>query len=295
MDKELALRNLISNYTDVYGSVTLTDKSLSNPLLGLRDNENPHLFTGQAAMLILLNNLQTSIYFQKFYDNCHWHNQVTNVISDGKVVLGLYTRFPDPYRFLPGHHGISWDEMVGLCLKAVLLNQPEIINNMIDYGVKHNWAFIDEAPFTDPLPSINRLTEIWRKLVYVLKNDPKNSRKDHKEIDYLSRIRQPKERAFYRALSTKHTPGIADLLFLYKGIVTSSFGDKNDTSTKIISFYKIKALDMVGHDNFVYRLIKQFFLSKLKSVYGKYPLEELYKIYFKDGNHPFHSLAKGIV
>jgi hypothetical protein len=290
MNKQIALYDLITSYMDSYGGVTLTNKNLSNPLDGIRDNENSHLFTGQAALLIHLNNLTESIYFAKFADNVSWH------LTLNQVVPGLFTRFPDPYRFSDGHHGISFDEMAGIAFQALIINRRDILDDIVTYGKNHNWAFIDEEPGADPIKMAGGdLKSAIKKIIKVFKSgDAKLARKEHDVVDYLSRVRQPRERAFYKLLSTKFKPSYFELLNMYFGLIGSSFGEANDTSTKIIGFYKIISLDMIGHKSLLYKLTKFIFKRRMHKLYGDCTLNALTMIYFKDVNHPFHRLTEDL-
>lgn len=291
--KEQALFTLINDYTDVLGAVTLSPKTLFNPLIGQFGNENPHLFNGEAALLLRLNYLENSIYYEKFVANGLRHLESTQVVSSGKAVPGLYMRHP-PYLYGTSHqdwHALSRDEHAGMTYLSAAIGKPEIMKEIIQYGKEHNYAYIEERPGYDPIKVAGgnvfaSIKKIW-DLVKTKNSD------DDIFLDALSRIRQYNDRSFYK-IGAKEEPSAFESIQMSIGILLSAFTAKEDTSGKIMSFFKLVTFDILGYKTPTSRIIRKVFDIRLRRQYGNDYMAEIFKVYFKDTNHPFHRLVQGI-
>lgn len=284
--KEQALFRLLNDYIDVLGGTTLTHKSQSNPLDMKWNNENVHLFNGEMALLIILNNLQDSIYTEKIIANYKRHLMSCRVVVNGKIVPGLFARHPDPYKFTSEFHGLSRDEHAGIAFLCVATRDNRVMKDIIDYGKLHNYAYIEENPGFDPIKEAGgAFFATIKKLI---------KRKDDPLIKQLSRIRQYNDRSFYKLIA-EESPSFFELFQMYIGILMSEYSEREDTSGKIMSFFKLKSLELIGHKSKLFTLVKYLFKKRMISLYGANYMREVVFIYFKDTNHPIHTLIDGIV
>ena len=284
--KEQALFTLLNDYIDVYGGTTLTHISQSNPLLGQYNNENQHLFNGEMALLIKLSELENSIYYEKIIANYLRHLELCQVVTSGRKIPGLYARHPDPYKFSDEFHGLSRDEHAGMAFLSVAIDRPIIMQEIIEYGKQHNYAYIEEEPGYDPIKAAGgNLLAAIKKIFY---------NKEDKLVQRLSRVRQYNDRSFYK-LCAGESPTIFELFQMYIGLIMSSASSKEITSGKMMSFFKIKSLDLVGHNTILFRITKAIFRLRMRYLYGNNYMKAVAEIYFKDKNHPIHTLIDGVV
>jgi len=246
--------DLYNVYLDYYGRVTLYPKSFSDAKNQIYDNENPNLFSGQAAILLTLCNLYDIDFKQKF-------NKIAKFCE---VMPGLHQRQPV---MEPDRHTISHDEHNGLCMLSVCNGDIKTINEIIEYGEKHGWVFADEKPGAKL--SDNLLWYIWR-------------------------VRQPRDRAFYRLCAGKKA-GLIGVISLAVSSILSALKPIEETSGKNMSWFRFKTLQLLNHPSFILKHTEKLFNWILRRKYKKYYfMEECIKIYFKDPNHPFHGLIKGL-
>jgi len=177
------------------------------------------------------------------------------VKMDGVPVPGLYSRHPDPYRLREVHHGISWDEMNGLSVLSKIFDL-DVSTGIVEYGSQNGWVFIDEEPFT------------WK----------------------ADRVRQGRDIAFYKITAGYKTVPWNVVWMLVSHAITS-FKEKGDTSGKLMAWMRLETIKDLS---LLYLVAYEMFMWKMRMTYGKYPLSELIKIYFRDPNHPFHRLAQGM-
>ena len=256
--KELAAEKLRNEYTDPYGRQTLYKAGLTDPQNRHFDSENQNLFSGQALMFLHLNKLMTwrdIDNYRRGLDAC-------------KIMPGLYSRYPKYYTN-PDRHGISHDEMTGISVGCIAINESNIPKEMVCYGEKHNWIFIDENPDA--------------QLFSPLSNFKK----------YISRVRQPKDRALYRLASGQKISLFAKLNVLV-GSYLATRKTADHTSGRIMWFHKFKALEILGNDSKILKFARNLFNKKNTEVFDNEGwIEDCYKIYFEVG-HPFHELVKGL-
>lgn len=285
--KEQALFTLLNDYTDVLGGTTLTHKSQSNPLDMKWNNENVHLFNGIMSLLIKLNGLEKSIYTEKIIANHKRHLTSCRIVMSGRTVPGLFSRHPDPYKFTQEFHGLSRDEHAGMAFLCVALEDNSVMKEIIEYGKKHNYAYIEERPGLDPIKEAGgSLFVTIKKLLGRKKDDPL--------IKQLSRIRQYNDRSFYKLIAGE-SPSFFELFQMYIGIIMSAQSPKEETSGKMMSFMKLKSLDSINHKSSLYTLTRIIFRRRMLSLYGPNYMKEVAIVYFLDKQHPIHTLIDGIV
>jgi len=287
--KQQALQRLYANYTDYYGMVTLYNSSLSHSEQGLYDSENQHLWSGEAAILIQLNDLGRPLKLEQGYEGAL---VATRATIDSKPVFGLYSRHPDPFRFSKDFHAVSLDEYNGI-LYYTSTRKGEmdyIAHDILAYGEKNAFAYIDEAPNTNPLKEAKE-QGVWTTIKQIY--DYLKNKRESKVVEHLSRIRLPRDVAFYRIMAGE-SPKFLEMTHLVIASILSSFTSPEDTGGKLLTYFRYRAMNNKGYNNIILNLSEKIFTRQLRKQYGEYYLSELIKIYFKDEHHPFHTLAEGI-
>lgn len=289
-DKIQAALTLINDYTDEYGRTTLNKAYLSK---GGYDNENPNLFTGEGALLLRISKLLGNDELN-YRVSCNIENAIRSV----QRMKGLHGRHPRVSNQPYVHRGVSWDEHNGIMF-MVAVNQRlrYVANEIIEYGEKYNWAFIDEAPGTNPYK------EVWANKLQFLKSVLSlvqgGNINDHPLVRNFSRIRQPRDRGFYKIMSTKYTPSIIEVLSLAVASVLTSRTPYNITSGAIQAYFRFLAIESTEFykrhkfKGALLKLAKRLYMRNITRTYGKTPLNAMISIYFKDKDHPFHVLSEG--
>ena len=256
--KKLAAEKLRTEYTDIYGRQGLYPASEADPENFIFDSENQNLHSGQAIMFLHMNKLMTWSDIENFHRG----------LNTCLIMPGLYSRFPKVYDD-PTRHGISHDEMTGISIGCIAVNDQSIPEQMIKYGENHGWIFIDENP--------------GAKLFSPLSNFKK----------YIGRVRQPKDRALYR-LAAGQKISLFEKLNMLIGSYLSSKRPSNHTSGRIMWYHKFQAIKILGNDSKILNFARKLFHKNNIKAYGHEDyMEDVYKIYFREG-HPFHDLVKGL-
>jgi hypothetical protein len=66
----------------------------------------------------------------------------------------------------------------------------------------------------------------------------------------------------------------------------------DNISTKVLWYFRFKFLEMTGRETTLTKLAKRFYKYKETKRYGKDFEKELFKLYYKDTNHPFHKMIE---
>lgn len=285
--KESAVNRLFTDYHDHYGRTTLYKADLTQTMMGHFDNENPNLFDGIAGLLIALNKLPVSKYF------VHGARGLAAVLvhdDEGYEVKGLYGRHPQQYTT---YNTVSHDEYNGITYKCAVIQEfrKSVMNDIVEYGKDHNWCFVDTSPKAKPLNSIFKSPFSFFQALTALIS---GNRDGNQALYQLSHIRQPDEIAFYKIVSTKYKPSLFELLFLAVGLILTSRKPKGNTSGKIMAWGKLRSMELVHFSHPITDYAKKIFFKNLTNMYGEEYLSELFKIYYKDQNHPFHVLVRGL-
>ncbi len=70
----------------------------------------------------------------------------------------------------------------------------------------------------------------------------------------------------------------------------SNAKEPNQTSGKLLNFVELYPLK----NDKVFGIFWRIYISKMKSMYGEFFMEELTKIYYQDENHPCRLASKGV-
>ena len=243
-------RRIMSSWTDKAGAITL------NESLGEQDSENALLFTGEVALLCRLLGLGETYFWATIWRAVR-ARQIENY-------PGLFNRYAD------GTHdrSTSWDEYNGLMFIAMSFNPiTPLAAEIVEYGSKHNWAYINESPGTAP--------SLWRPSTW----------------KYLGRIRQPRDTCFYK-ICANVKPSWAEITWLAQSMKLDSCDTVEETSGNIMAWFRYKAIMLAGFEHETIENAQKFWDIRIAKQYGDKPLIEMFKIYFKNAEHPLHELAQ---
>lgn len=255
------LKNKVKrDWMDVYGFITLNPAAGSNPLLLQYDSENQIHFSSIYYTLInLLGNLD-----YEDHKNIHKALSFISVKDNGTTIPGLFSRHPDPYSTSPQHHGISHDEMNGLVVLKSFTYRPYSYKDVYDYGKKYYWSYIDEAPYSHPFQSWDNFKK------------------------YIGRVRLPRDVCFYK-FKAGVSPNFLEWGHLIVTALLTTLSSKETTSGKILAFMRFMNFP---RKHWFYKVIYPLFSKIMKHKYGEFYMEEVFKTYFTQPNHPFHELIK---
>jgi hypothetical protein len=299
-----AIKRMQKDYTDVHGRVTFYLAEHSDPENSRYATQNNNLWTGEANILMYLTQDVPSDLYSIQHDN--FYRSLRSVT----IEPGLITRHPDPYRFTEYYDPVSLDEYAGICYSlAVFQESRHEADQMVEYGKKHHWAFIDDIPGTDPLESVKKvgLLSVFftflKTLGYIVKSKLTGSydkgtmeqiMHENQGLKDLSRIRLPKDRLLLKATSLNAKPTFSEQLWLLVSTFMTTRKRNDETSGKCLAFFKFKALKALNYQPFLVRMAKKMFHRRMKKKYGDNYMEKVFREYFYDINHPFHTLIKGL-
>ena len=279
-----------NQYSDKIGRITL----YHNGDYPKHRSENQFLWSGEFNIMLLLHSKQTNEFkarFEKSLMACGVKDTLNRRVN------GLYSRHPDPYRF--EGHGVSWDEYNGIMFSCATFPHFRFIaNSIVNYGHQYNWAYIDEKPYTDPLEEAyekpwGTLRELFSILIgkNAQREDPDTS---NQVINYLSRIRQPRDRGFYKIVSKNEKPRWIEVFHIMIASLLTSKKSREHTSGKKMAWFRFQTLRVLGYRSRMINYAWKKFNKRMIKMYGDDYMAEIYKIYYKDTNHPFHTLIKGL-
>jgi len=254
---------------------------------------NPHLYTGEAAILLYMNGLLTDVdmlRFSKGYAAC-------------RAVPGLFSRHPDPWRFSEHYDVVSHDEYNGLIFSSAAtlsIGKPqyEVATEICDYGSKNYFQFLDKYPganffnkfFKNPIKAFKTVKKMF-------KVDEKGREAFDPDYQALPYQRQPRDIAFYKMISPRYKAGFFSLLYFCLANIISTYKKKEYArgTSKILAIFRHEALRISGNDNFLTKLTRKIIYRKLRKLHGDEFLHYYMVLHFNaEPDHPFHDLSKGI-
>jgi len=281
--KQQAADRLFNHYRDWFGRTTLYKADIEQTGLGKFDNENPNLFDGLTGILLAVNHLPLERYAK-------WGQaSLQNVLVYDDLdfaIQGLYGRHPQQFTTT---NTVSRDEYNGIAYKCSVIQplRDTVMNDIIQYGERYKWCFAD----THPRYEVNLFNPVT---MFKLINAALNKDRTNQDAYVLSHVTQPDEMGFYKIISSKHEPTLFELLFAAVSFYLTSKKEKEDTSGKIMAWAKFKAMHLVGFKHPLITFSEKLFVKNMKKMYGENYVHELFKIYYKDVNHPFHTLTYGL-
>ena len=257
MEKELAAKLLLSDYTDDLGRATLKKYSSPNYVR----EENHGLYTGQALILLRASGLLTMENTRNF----NTMMDAVQVMDDYmEPIQGLYSRQPYPW-YKGDHHNVSKDEYRGFAYGASVLNNKRIMSEIVEYGESNSWFYVDD----DPYGGIN--------------------------LDHMGAFRLPTDRALLK-ITAGIDPSLLEVLSFGISAWLNSRKPVGDTSSKIMSWFGFKAIEYSGYNSRILNFMKKRFDKNLKKQYNMDDyVSEMINIYYQDRNHPFHALSEGLI
>ncbi len=258
-------REIRDIWSDPFGRVTLNPAAHSlHSSVGENswDSENQLLFTGTYAKLLdLLGALDTATY-------CRLLTGVYACQVPGNP--GLFNRHPGW-----SNRTISHDEMNGLMFLDST-GAGNIAETFIEYGEKHSWAFVNENPGANGLQ------------LFAGQNTPlQDGQKSRALFPYIHRIRQPRDRCFYKLVAGKK-PNALEVLSFCTAAMLSANDPVSETSGRLMWVFKFLSIDT--NSNFMIKYAEKLFYKKLVKDYGAKPLKELFRIYYRP-DHPMIKLV----
>jgi hypothetical protein len=251
--------NSSKSYTDEYGRFELYPRAKSK--VGKYSSENPKTFQGYMDIVLDHAEELTDSRVQTTVD----------AILMTQVEPGLFGRQVPGKNF---GNTVSHDEYNGICYTASVVPElrDTVCNEIVEYGMENGWLYNDEIPNLTPWQAIKQ-----------------------KEFKQLAFIRQPRDRAFYKIMSTKYNPNLLEVLWLFVSTLVTVHRPAfhKDCGTKLIMFFRMLAIERVT-DKWYYKLMNEYVRKQLEKTYGKEYLPKMLRAYFKDANHPIHVLAQGL-
>lgn len=304
VDKYEAYLQLLDDYTD--GDCAITWRSLAAISNGADRGQNPHLFTGTGNILLSLSdiirisNSEGSIFTTQ-------RSNFEYYVSKTQVVPGLHQREPEPYLNTSRYDAISIDEHNGIIFSLCAFNLAggKLSQEMYQYAQRNGYAFYEKEPNGGAWPK--SLAE-WKSLYSTLKDLYKISKKlgdwdggtaqdkiifENKVAVRMSRIRMPKDR-FFINVAARQRAGILNTIHFILSAIDTARKPREKRSGKIMLFFKLKCLQMLGFRNFMWKMLYKYVDKKLRKDYGFEYMIELFKLFYEDRNHPFFTLAQGI-
>lgn len=286
------LVKIFDPYLDPLGRVSEKPNTIYK---GITDN--PHLFTGEAILLL-------SLLGEKHYADLL---KINMNLEACRIVPGLYSRHPQSFASkynLPGNT-ISHDEYNGICFLACA--HPEIFRHyathIINYGQKNGWQYHDSAPNVSffsyfkshPIQCIKELYSYYLDM----KNNPTKTNYietlHNPAVVSLSKWRQPRDRAFYK-IAAGIKPNIIENLWLSISIMITACGPinaQNRGGSILMAYFRKLAIEKVGGGPKIVQLAYRYFDYKLKKRLGIYYPVLIGRKYFSlTANHPMVFLLK---
>lgn len=269
-----AWKTYMTSYTDDLGMFCLY------PYEGNYDNENPHLFTGE--MNVLLNLLKLS--------DPKMPRDMNNFLAHTQVVPGLHRRRHDT-----DISTVSHDEYSGIMFFTLGNKQAlSYVGSIVEYGKENGWQYHDRRPYVNGIKyAIKHPIKTYKYFKRLSRGD-ESAREEYPKLDALSYIRQPRDIAFYKIISPNHKPNLFELTYLAISIIMSAVRNPKykNGGTKLIAWYRLKTIEYYGMNRGVIKIAHKYLIRKMKKQYGKNYLTNIHKLYFKDKNHPIHTLIK---
>ena len=256
--KEEAFAKLLTQFIDYTSMVSLDPVPPFNAI----DNENGHLFTGEAAIL-------TRILFEnrrlKQEDLDAFEQVFTKSFVNTRIRAGLHSRRPIAIESFS--HPMSKDELLGLVYGLVNFGFDEDLGDLLAWGENHHRMWLEE--FQDKQTTI---LDIFK---------------------YYTRYRLPDIMYVIKAGLGRKTSFIEEAMFCAAAVITS-FKAQAETSGKIMDFFSFKVLEMKSVNTFMVRVAKSIVKFNYRRIHGEDYLKDMMRIYFRNEAHPFHEMSAGI-
>lgn len=291
MSKKNAADRLYAHWTDMHGRTNIYTAN-PNSRKAKNDNHNANLFAGEAAILLKMADVMEDKHIK----------DIKRALASVKIQDGLFTRHPDGSQANADYDVVSHDEYNGIMYMIAAI--PELAHEadaIVKYGQDHNWQFIDGDPGKDglktlvknPIKSIKSIIKIYKAWKSGNKQALNEARWTAGDISYISYIRVPRDRAFYKIMAPSYKPSLFEILWLSASIFFMARKPKEEFSGRCMAMFRFLAIDMSGFSSKILNLAHGYMLGKFLQDYGQDFFEVILVGYFKNKDHPFHELAKG--
>lgn len=294
----LSLKALVKTYLDKYGRMDLKPVNGGEP-----STNNQLLYTGELAILMF----EYNKHF-KFADDKNVFSQadfdgLLHGIMASKVpnYHGLFARHPDPYRLGLPLRGrpTSFDEILGAAFVAGLA-APQVAEAIVRHGERFDWQYCDVPSFEQGgsksqfiLHPVKTATELVKYIKEARSYEKDGFRKASQKYTWfypLSFSHNASNRIIYKA-AAGGSLGSGDQVGAVLAAAVAALKSDN-ISTKVLWYFRFKFLEMTGRETTLTKLAKRFYKHKETKRYGKDFEKELFKLYYKDANHPFHKMIE---
>jgi hypothetical protein len=287
------LETTIEYYKDNLGRMDL--KPVNG---GEASTNNQLLYTGELAILQrLIGNFQSSDFdsLRKAISSC----QVDNY-------PGLYSRHPVPYRFKqkdgkPNFVPVSFDEITGACFTNWCAGDLKSNEHIVEHAQMTNNRFCDvpgyelidssasvfKAGFWKDLKAYFTEARSYEKLETGLRKAVRN----HPRFYPIFFKHSVTNFVIYLSGIGRKCSFIQSVAFFLAAFLASV--KKDNTSTKVLWWFRFRFLELTETETFLTKLAKQFYNYTNNNRLGESWEVELFKAYYPE-NHPFHRILKDV-
>lgn len=250
------MRETRKYWMDRHGFIRLTPNVRMNPSI---DNENPVLFTATYYYLLW----RLGILNQARQKQLLPH--IKKMLQLLRLEPGLFNRFPHLSSKKKGHpRHFSRDEQIGLgTLDCIFSGRLGLFRELYAYGQKTRFRYENRT---------------WV------------SKGMHRKIKWSQRFVGMRQYNFrgYIKLGVGYSMSWLERTWTIAALYNPRYNDKQQTSGKILAYLRFQVLH---RDPALHSTIFAFH-TQMKRLYGKYPLEHIFKIYYRHPKHPIHRLVR---
>lgn len=278
----------IKEYLDKFGRMDLTPVNGGEP-----STNNNLLYSGELAILMkLVNDKKPQFSASGFI-------ALKEAVLKSRVAPGLYSRHPEPYRLNLPKQGrpTSFDEITGASFVFGLTN-TKLAEEIVQHGELNYWQYCDVPKFEKGKPLSSMFSKgLFKDLVSYYK-EAKSYEKDgfRKASQNYPRFyplffqHSHSSRIIYRT-AVGYSPTFANSFFSALALLVASL-KKDNVSTRVLWFFRLKHLEIHNQKPLLVKLAEKLYNRSNKKMFGN--IKELFRLYYKDANHPFHKLIEEI-
>lgn len=252
---------ILSEWRNKYGQIQIFKRGYGQ---GEPDNVNGNIFDGYTFTFLHLFNLLKVTDREKAIELID-NNRTLD--KSGDVVPGYFNRRPSTYEEIQeGEDVVSHDEYSGIVAMAYILKRTDIIEEIVQAGLKNGFSYNNKEVETQGI------------------------------VDRVRYTRQGVNTFFYKIMA-EYEPTILEYIWFISSVFFTLFKDKTDTDGKMMAWMKLELAkeksQIIWFTYWAWKLI-------LKRIYknfewkGKYygPLETIFRIYFEPEDFPLQEFAE---
>jgi len=262
--------------------------------------DNPHLFTGEAVLLLsLLGKFDKSDMFE-IRQNLLWT----------QAYPGLYRRHPFTFQnqYKIPYHLSSHDEYNGICfLSCAIPEFQSYAREIVNYGKKCNSQYNDLKPGANflvpllhsPLKTLKSLYQYYKDHKANPHNTNAVDQRHALDIVAVSTWRQPRDICFYK-IAAQLKPSLFESFYLGLAIIFTSYSKlthQNRGGTLLLAWFRMIAIKKSKNEPLMVKFAHWYFNRRLTSKFGSSYAHIISIAYFnnvgKKGElHPIRNLIK---